>query len=106
MSVVIKGSEPFDIMIASNIVNCQTANIKFKNISFRCETIEDADGTVFVKMPSAQPDVIRCKDCKYYEWTGNRIPEEQTWWCYKYNTEMGNNDYCSYGERRGGDGNG
>ena len=56
MSVVIKGSEPFDVMIASNIVNCQTANIKFKNISFQCETIEDAAGTVFVKMPSAQPE--------------------------------------------------
>ena len=57
-------------------------------------------------LPSVQPEIIRCKDCKYYEWTGNRIPEEQTWWCYKYNTEMGNNDYCSYGERRDGDGNG
>ena len=56
MSVVIKGSESFDVMIASHIANCQTANIKFKNISFQCETIEDADGTVFVKTPSAQPE--------------------------------------------------
>lgn len=45
-------------------------------------------------------EVVRCKDCKYYEWTSNRVPEEQTWWCYKHNTEMGNNDYCSYGERK------
>ncbi len=45
--------------------------------------------------------VVRCKDCKHYEWTANRVPEEQTWWCYKHNTEMGNNDYCSYGERKG-----
>lgn len=63
MSIVIKGNEPFDVMVASNIVNCQTANIKFKNISFRCETIEDAEGTVFVKMPSAQPERTDCEYC-------------------------------------------
>ena len=50
--------------------------------------------------------VVRCRDCKHYEWTANRVPEEQTWWCYKHNTEMGNNDYYSYGVKKDGDGNG
>lgn len=45
-------------------------------------------------------EVVRCKDCKYCEWTSNRVPEEQTWWCYKHYTETGYNDYCSYGERK------
>lgn len=47
--------------------------------------------------------VVRCKDCKHYGWTANRVPEEQTWWCYKHNTETGNNDFCSRGERKDGD---
>lgn len=50
--------------------------------------------------------VVRCRDCKHYEWTANRVPEEQTWWCYKHNTEMGNNDFCSYGKRKGDNDNG
>ena len=73
MSVVIKGSEPFDIMIASNIANCQTANIKFKNISFRCETIEDADGTVFVKMPPTQPIEPKRKNGRWLPDNNNYI---------------------------------
>lgn len=92
MSVVIKGSEPFDVMIASNIANCQTANIKFKNISFRCETIEDADGTVFVKMPSAQPE--RKKG------TYTESGDDDEWYC-RYSTcnecgkeWMGSRNFC------------
>jgi len=44
------------------------------------------------QMPSAQPEVIRCKDCKHlYE--DNKCPL-RTWWTH---TE---DDYCSYAERR------
>ena len=40
-------------------------------------------------MPSAQPEVIRCKDCKYYD------PNDH---CYLQGAEA--NDFCSYAERR------
>lgn len=48
-------------------------------------------------------EVVRCKECKYYEWMSNRIPEEQTWYCHNWNAETGKDDYCSYGKRKGAD---
>ena len=51
-------------------------------------------------LPSVQPEIIRCKDCKWSDWytacDGNR-------YCYCMETGNGGrteNDYCSYAERR------
>ena len=50
------------------------------------------------QLPPAQPEIIRCKDCKYAEY----IDDVQALWC----TECGQGrtvapyDFCSYGERR------
>lgn len=50
------------------------------------------------QLPHIQPDIVRCKDCKYAEY----IDDVQTLWC----TECGQgrtvapNDFCSYAERR------
>ena len=49
MGVFIKGDSPFDKFIVSHITNVQTENIKFHNITFDCETIEDAAGNVFYR---------------------------------------------------------
>lgn len=54
----------------------------------------------FNNLPSAQPDIIRCKECRYYEWMNNRVPAEQTWFCHNWNAETGKDDYCSYAERQ------
>ena len=49
-------------------------------------------------LPSAPPEIVRCKDCKYAEY----IDDVKTLWC----TECGQgrtvapNDFCSYAERR------
>lgn len=51
-------------------------------------------------MPAEQPEIIRCKECKYYEWTSNRVPDEQTWFCHNWNAETGKDDFCSRAERR------
>ena len=48
--------------------------------------------------------VVRCKHCKHYEYPENRVPEERVWWCYCWNEGTGKDDYCSYGERKDGDG--
>ena len=56
--------------------------------------------TPVILLPSEQQDIIRCKDCRYYEWMSNRVPEEQTWYCHNWNAETGKGDYCSYAERR------
>ena len=49
---------------------------------------------------SKQPEIIRCKGCKNYEWMSNRIPEEQTWHCHCWDADTGKDDFCSYAERR------
>ena len=68
--------------------------------------ITEADGTATIfktirQLPPiqpAEPQIIRCKDCKYAEY----IDDVQTLWC----TECGNGrtvapyDFCSYGEVR------
>ena len=46
--------------------------------------------------------VIRCKDCKHYGFTDNRIPEEQVWWCYFWDDVRSPDAYCSDGERKDG----
>jgi hypothetical protein len=65
-----------------------------------CENYPCGEVEAINALPSAQPEIIRCKDCRHYEWTSNRVPEEQTWYCYKWNAETGKDDYCSYAERK------
>lgn len=45
-------------------------------------------------------EVVRCKDCKHYAFTDNRVPQERVWWCYYWGYEIGADDYCSNGERK------
>ena len=50
------------------------------------------------ELPSAEPKIVRCKDCKYAEY----IDDVQTLWC----TECGQgrtvapDDFCSYADMR------
>ena len=48
--------------------------------------------------------VVRCKDCKYYEIHKPKVLEN----CERngYIIPMKPDDFCSYGERKDGDGNG
>lgn len=61
---------------------------------------EMAEYRAIEALPSAQPEIIRCKECRYYEWMSNRVPDEQTWFCHNWNAETGKDDFCSYAERR------
>ena len=52
------------------------------------------------RLPSAQPEIIRCKDCKWSDWytaaDGHR-------YCYCMETGNGGrteDDFCSYAERQ------
>ena len=45
-------------------------------------------------------ELVRCKDCKHYGFTGNRVTREQGWVCYLHGKELDGDDYCSYGERK------
>ena len=53
-------------------------------------------------LPSAQPEIIRCKDCKWYELPSHRITENCVKW-WKNNgvlLPIKPTDFCSYGERK------
>lgn len=50
------------------------------------------------KMPSAQPEIIRCKECTYGE------QDDDVWYCRNFGGQVGNNDgsgFCADAERRG-----
>ena len=52
------------------------------------------------KLPSAQPEIIRCKDCEYGE-----QDEVGRWFCRSLGCQIGNEDgsgYCADAERRTG----
>ena len=81
-----KALSSFDISMRDEFaVKAERASL----VAFR-ETLE--------YLPSAEPQIIRCKDCKYAEY----IDDVQSLWC----TECGNGrtvapyDFCSYGEVR------
>lgn len=54
------------------------------------------------KLPSTQPEIIRCKDCKY--WRINYYQDVET--CFEHRNVDGTEqatspeDYCSWAERR------
>ena len=67
---------------------------------FDCEELEcgkhwdghtEKDVTRLLSLPSAQPEIIRCKDCKYYVSGG---------WCEGLGTFVSYDDFCSRAERR------
>ena len=48
------------------------------------------------RLPSAEPEIIYCKDCKYYEpWDDNADN-----WCFAWGNTTAEFSYCSYAERR------
>ena len=44
--------------------------------------------------------LTRCRDCKHYCYTDNRIPQEQWCACDISEGTWHPDDFCSYGERR------
>ena len=48
--------------------------------------------------------VVRCKDCKYWQDNNDGYPHEECRWGHGETPDA--NDFCSYGERKGGEGNG
>ena len=52
------------------------------------------------QLPSAQPEIIRCRDCKHYYYADNHIPQEQRYTCDLDGFKWMADSYCSYAERR------
>lgn len=50
------------------------------------------------KVPSAQPEIIRCKDCGYYDPSES---DEESDWCHVWGETTEENAFCSYAKRKG-----
>lgn len=52
-------------------------------------------------LPSAQPEIIRCKDCKHYQFADNRAFGMPVKMCEWFGFEdVDDDDFCSRAERR------
>ena len=58
--------------------------------------IMDIAKTIISIIPSEQPEIIQCKDCKEYD----PIYTVGAGVCGHWNAKTENNAYCSYAERR------
>ena len=55
---------------------------------------------ILMALPTAQPEIIRCKDCKHYYYADNRIPQERRYSCDLDDDRWKPEDFCSFAERR------
>ena len=100
----------------SDLINRQAAIGKCKarlyetamnNIGYKCDAdevlrdiAEHRIGIWLGELPSAQPEIIRCRDCKYmtehYDTDGN-VPY---WSCSEWDSGTDYDGFCHYAERR------
>lgn len=72
--------------------SCDECHRKYQNWAASRNTIE----SVINALPSAEPEIIRCKDCKYYYNTNPENIPTANIICF----QMHEDDYCSYAKRR------
>lgn len=87
MSDLISRGDAIKAVLVSNLSACTVFGRSEEGMATAKELIQ-----VIKNLPSAQPEIIRCKDCKHL-FEDNGCPL-RTWWTH---TE---DDFCSYGERR------
>ena len=75
--------------LATDCISRQAAIDEIRKCRFVVDAIEKIRG-----LPSAQPEIVRCKDCKYSQGGGYPHCNRVIWW----NTRE--DDFCSRAERR------
>ena len=66
------------------------------------EYSESDIGYMIRKRPTVDAvEVVRCKDCKYWQDNNDGYPHEECRWGHGETPDA--NDFCSYGERRADD---
>ena len=66
--------------------------------------IKDDALHIIDSIPAADAvEVVRCKDCKYWQDNNDGYPHEECRWGHGETPDA--NDFCSYGERKGGSDN-
>lgn len=74
-----------------------------KSLGATCIASRSKDGTLFPivaidELPSVQPEIIRCKDCKHYMQTDTI---HHRGWCWRWNHFTAIERYCSERALRG-----
>lgn len=82
--------------------------IDANKISLRLERFADEDGLLVsvssVRKAVAQTptedvvEVVRCKDCRYWQDNNGGYPHDECRWCHDETPD--DDDFCSYGERK------
>ena len=62
------------------------------------QNMNDIDRQTILNLPSAQPEIIRCKDCRYYQDNNDGYPHINCKW--DANETPDADDFCSGAERR------
>ena len=62
------------------------------------QNMSDIDRKTIMELPSVQPEIIRCRDCRYYQDNNNGYPHMNCKW--DANETPDADDFCSGAERR------
>ena len=86
--------------VMSDLISRQDAIDAVMKYGKRIPTFAIAVKDALENLPSAQPEIIRCRDCKHYYYADNRIPQEQMCTCDLDGDRWSPNSYCSFAERK------
>lgn len=60
------------------------------------QNMSDIDRQTILNLPSAQPEIIRCKECKHWGMHKSlNVP-----WCFEMHIDKSEDGYCDSGDRR------
>ena len=113
MDDMISRQAAIDALVAETIYTEEELKEYYEANSHRNEWVNGIYEAVEVikQLPSAQPEIIRCKDCKHwipYDWMFSEVwqsrnindyPEDEIG-CNYCDMAMKANDFCSRGERK------
>ena len=82
-----------------DLISRQAAIDGIREIASCCDVGHEPEDYVYMlqNLPSAQPEIIRCKDCKYHDEGYRRISVK---WLPCMDICPGSNWYCGSAERR------
>ena len=84
----------------SDLISRQAAIAEFNCCELTPDGGIDANDAIDIleRLPSAQPEIIRCKDCRYYQDNNDGYPHINCKW--DANETPDADDFCSGAERR------
>ena len=84
--------------MSDDTISRQAAIDAVKQREWLTEDAKEILEEVLTQLPSAQPEIIRCKDCRYYQDNNDGYPHINCKW--DANETPDADDFCSGAERR------